>query len=61
MIRNLRPRVSVPVFYQPDPSAVIDPAGLGVSRAQALYPPIAVGAYLQARFNETFPDEQQVA
>ena len=46
-------RYSMPLFCNPDFRTVVDPRDLGVSDAEAQYPPIQSGEFLLSRFKAT--------
>ncbi|MGE6579786.1 2OG-Fe(II) oxygenase family protein [Vreelandella aquamarina] len=46
-----RERYSIATFYDPDYTARVDPADLGVSAAEAQYPPVAAGDYILGRID----------
>jgi isopenicillin N synthase-like dioxygenase len=48
-----RPRYSMPLFCNPNFRTIVDPRDLGVSDAEALYPPIESGEFLLQRFRAT--------
>ena len=53
--RSGRRRLSIPVFYDPDSSAVVDPRDLGLPPGAApSYPPIAAGDYILSRNKLSF-------
>jgi isopenicillin N synthase-like dioxygenase len=47
------PRYSMPLFCNPNFRTVVDPRDLGVSDAEAQYPPIQSGEFLISRFKAT--------
>lgn len=47
-------RYSIGLFYNPGATAFVDPRELGTSPADCLYPPIAAGRYVRARFEELY-------
>ena len=49
-----RARFSLPVFFDPNPETVIDPADLLPPGAPARYRPVTAGAHLLARFEAAF-------
>jgi isopenicillin N synthase-like dioxygenase len=48
-----KPRYSMPLFCNPNFRTIVDPRDLGVSDAEALYPPIQSGEFLLQRFKAT--------
>ena len=53
--RSGRQRLSIPVFYDPDSSAVVDPRDLGLSPGETpRYDPIAAGDYIMSRNKLSF-------
>jgi isopenicillin N synthase-like dioxygenase len=49
-----RERFSLPVFFDPNPETVIDPADLLAPGEAVHYPPTTAGAHVLARFNAAF-------
>jgi isopenicillin N synthase-like dioxygenase len=50
--RSGRERLSIATFYDPDFTAIVDPADLGLPpRTTARYPPVAAGDYIMGRIN----------
>ncbi len=47
-------RFSLPVFFDPNPETVIDPADLLPAGAPTHYPPVTAGAHVTARFDAAF-------
>jgi isopenicillin N synthase-like dioxygenase len=47
-------RFSLPVFFDPNPETVIDPADLLAPGADPHYPPVTAGAHVTARFDAAF-------
>lgn len=52
--RSGNKRHSIPVFYDPNPEAVVDPRALGTSDAEALHDPITAAEHIAARNRKTF-------
>jgi isopenicillin N synthase-like dioxygenase len=52
--RSGHERVSIATFYDPDFDAVIDPRDLGVTEAEAHYPPTTAGAHILGCFDRAF-------
>jgi isopenicillin N synthase-like dioxygenase len=48
-----KPRYSMPLFCNPNFRTMVDPRDLGISDADALYPPIQSGEFLMSRFAAT--------
>jgi isopenicillin N synthase-like dioxygenase len=48
-----KPRYSMPLFCNPNFRTIVDPRDLGVTDADALYPPIQSGEFLLQRFKAT--------
>src|SRR5258708_40095589 len=46
-------RYSMPLFCNPNFRTIVDPRDLGVSDAEAQYPPIQSGEFLMSRFKAT--------
>ena len=47
-------RFSLPVFFDPNPETVIDPADLLAPGERSHYPPVSAGAHVTARFDAAF-------
>ena len=47
------PRYSMPLFCNPNFRTIVDPRDLGISEADAQYPPIQSGEFLMSRFKAT--------
>ncbi|WP_299370909.1 2-oxoglutarate and iron-dependent oxygenase domain-containing protein [uncultured Tateyamaria sp.] len=47
-------RYSIPVFFDPHTDTVVDPADLGVARADCLHDPVTVGAHIASRNRKSF-------
>lgn len=52
--RSGRARHSIPVFFDPNSEAVVDPCDLGVSEADRRYDPISAGDYIMGRNRKSF-------
>jgi len=52
--RSGKARYSMPVFYDPASTAIIDPAELGVNRFATNHPPISAGDHIQSRNRRNF-------
>jgi len=52
--RSGRRRFSMPLFYDPASTAVIDPLHLGVSASEAKHQPISTGEHIQSRNRRNF-------
>jgi len=48
-----KPRYSMPLFCNPNFRTTVDPRDLGVSDAEAAYPPVQSGEFLMSRFKAT--------
>lgn len=47
------PRISMPLFCNPNFHTVVDPRQLGVAEEEALFPPVLSGEFLISRFQKT--------
>ena len=52
--RSGNKRHSIPVFYDPNPEAVVDPRALGTAEENALHAPITAAEHIAARNRKTF-------
>jgi isopenicillin N synthase-like dioxygenase len=57
--RSGNKRYSIPVFYDPDTDAIVDPRDLGVSEADAKYPPVKAGEHIAGRNRKNFSQYQE--
>lgn len=57
--RSGNERYSIPVFFDPDPDAIIDPSDFdSVSSADSKYPAVSVGDYIQTQNQKAFSQYQ---
>ena len=47
-------RYSMATFFDPDFSAIADPLAFGISKDEALFPPITAGAHILGRVQASF-------
>jgi isopenicillin N synthase-like dioxygenase len=52
--RSGNERHSIPIFFDPDSDAVVDPADLGFPEGTAKYPPITASDYIHGKNKKNF-------
>ena len=52
--RSREPRCSIPVFFDPNTDAVVDPCDLGIAKEDSKHEPISAGVYIVGRNTESF-------
>lgn len=52
--RSGNERYSIPVFFDPNTDAIIDPCDLGISQAESLYEPVTAGEHITGRNKKSF-------
>lgn len=52
--RSGNKRYSIPIFYDPNTDAIIDPCDLGVAKVDSKYEPITAGEYIVGRNKKSF-------